>query len=234
MVKNGSRKQKKTSPNNKKHTLGTSGIRIINVGHENIDEANNLMMNKHAMVQFFHPQCGHCRTLKPTWNEMCFQMKKNYKGDAVIAAVDCSQQEMLNRLNIDKSFRGFPTIAHMHNGKHQHEFNDERTTDKLIEYAEDKLPIMKEVKRDLKKVVEPMVTKSITVRPSVIGPDFIGEEVVKSMRKTRKTGRRSKGKGKSKSRTQNKSKGRSKGAKKTAKKSKQSGGYRYHKKGKKN
>ena len=31
-----------------------------------------------------------------------FEMKKNYRGKATIAAVDCSDQEMLNKLQIEK------------------------------------------------------------------------------------------------------------------------------------
>ena len=218
--KQGTRKQGDTKME-KKHGLGSSGIRIISVGRENVDEANNLMMNKHAMVEFFHPQCGHCKALEPTWKQMCFEIKKNYKGDAVIAAVDCSQQDVLNRLHIDKKFRAFPTISHMHHGKHQHEFEDERTKDKLLEYAESKLPIMRQVERDLETVVEPMLTPSIMVRPSAVGPDFIGPEVAKAMKKTGK--KSTKGKRKSKRKTVRKTAG------KRGKKTKQSGGYRYRK-----
>ncbi len=217
--KQGTHKQGHTKME-KKHGLGSSGIRILSVGRENIDEANNLMMNKHAMVEFFHPQCGHCKALEPTWKQMCFELKKNYRGDAVIASVDCSQQDVLNRLHIDKKFRAFPTISHMHHGKHQHEYADERTKEKLLEYAESKLPIMRQVKRDLETVVEPMLTPSIMVRPSAVGPDFVGPEVAKAMKKTRKTTGKGKGKKKRKG----------KFSKKTAKKKKQSGGYRYRKK----
>ena len=126
------------------------------------------------------------KLLSQLGNRCVFEIKKNYKGDAVIAAVDCSQQDVLNRLHIDKKFRAFPTISHMHHGKHQHEYEDERTKDKLLEYAESKLPIMRQVERDLETVVKPMLTPSIIVRPSAIAPDFIGPEVAKAMKKTGK------------------------------------------------
>lgn len=233
------KKEKATKKHDKtaeKSSLGSSGIRIISVGRENVDEANNLMMNKHAMVEFFHPQCGHCKALEPTWKQMCFELKKNYKGDAIIAAVDCSQQDMLNRLNIEKSFRGFPTIAHMHHGKHQHEFDDERTKEKLLAYAESKLPIMRKVEKDLDTVVSPMLTPSIMVKPSVVGTDFITPEMAKVMR-SKKATRKATGKGKGKGKKAAKRTAK-RTAKKTAKKvskksAKQTGGYRYGKKSKK-
>ena len=93
------------------------------------------------MVEYYHPNCGHCQTLKPEWEKMCFEMKKNYRGKATIAAVDCSDQEMLNKLHIDKDYQGFPTIFHMRDGKSVQEYKGDRTKDALIRFAENSLPV---------------------------------------------------------------------------------------------
>ena len=118
-----------------------SQIKIITVTSGNVDKANNLLTKGEAMVEYYHPNCGHCQTLKPEWEKMCYDIKKNYNGKATIAAVDCSDQEMLNRLQIDKSFQGFPTIFHMRDGQSVHEYNGERTKDALLSFAESRLPI---------------------------------------------------------------------------------------------
>ena len=123
-----------------------SGIKVISVTSGNIDKANKLLTQGHAMVEFYHPNCGHCQTLKPEWKKMCSQLKKNYKGNATIAAIDCSDQNMLNKLRIDKNFQGFPTILHTINGKSAGggEYNGDRTSADLLKFAENKLPISKQ------------------------------------------------------------------------------------------
>ena len=128
------------------NTPQMSGIKIISVTSGNIDKANKLLTQGHAMVEFYHPNCGHCQTLKPEWKKMCFQLKKNYKGNATIAAIDCSDQEMLDKLTIDKNFQGFPTILHMINGKSAGggEYQGDRTSADLLKFAENKLPISKQ------------------------------------------------------------------------------------------
>ena len=128
------------------NTPQMSGIKIISVTSGNIDKANKLLTQGHAMVEFYHPKCGHCQTLKPEWEKMCSQLKKNYKGNATIAAIDCSDQEMLDKLTIDKNFQGFPTILHMINGKSagRGEYNGDRTSADLLKFAENKLPISRQ------------------------------------------------------------------------------------------
>jgi len=125
----------------KSKTPEVSGIKIITVTSGNIDKANKLLTQGQAMVEFYHPNCGHCQTLKPEWEKMCFELKKNYQGKAVIAAVDCSDQEMLQNLQIEQNFRGFPSIFHMSNGRQLQEYEGDRTKDALLSFAKSRLPI---------------------------------------------------------------------------------------------
>ena len=141
-----------------------SQIKIITVTSGNVDKANNLLTKGEAMVEYYHPNCGHCQTLKPEWEKMCYEIKKNYNGKATIAAVDCSDQEMLNRLHIDKSFQGFPTIFHMRDGRSIHEYQGERTKDALLSFAESRLPIS--MRSQQLKPALPFVVSSIRDRSS--------------------------------------------------------------------
>ena len=125
----------------KSKTPEVSGIKIITVTSGNTDKANKLLTQGQAMVEFYHPNCGHCQTLKPEWEKMCFELKKNYQGKAVIAAVDCSDQEMLQNLQIEQNFRGFPSIFHMSNGRQLQEYEGDRTKDALLSFAKSRLPI---------------------------------------------------------------------------------------------
>ena len=134
----GTKKQQKKH-NDKKPKI--SGINIITVTKGNVNQANQHLTKGQAMVEFYHPNCGHCQTLKPEWEKMCFELKKNYHGKAVIAAVDCSDQEMLQKLEIEQNFRGFPSIFHMNDGRCIHEYQGDRTKDSLLSFAKSRLPI---------------------------------------------------------------------------------------------
>tara|TARA_A100001011_G_C14034935_1_gene725298 strand:- start:97 stop:708 length:612 start_codon:yes stop_codon:yes gene_type:complete len=160
-----SRSSKKVASKGKQETESEmSQIKIITVTSGNIDKANSLLTKGEAMVEYYHPNCGHCQTLKPEWEKMCFEMKKKYKGKATIAAVDCSDQEMLNRLQIEKNFQGFPTIFHMRNGREVREYRGERTKDALLRFAENSLPIsiqLPKLKPALPFVLSPIHRRSM-------------------------------------------------------------------------
>ena len=159
------KKSKKSKRADKQIKPEISQIKIMTVTSSNVDQANQSLMQGEAMVEYYHPNCGHCQTLKPEWERMCFEIKKNYKGKATIAAVDCSDQEMLNRLQIEKSFQGFPTIFHMKDGRSIDEYQGDRTKDALLQFAESRLPIS--IQRQQLKPALPFVLSPTRRRRSV-------------------------------------------------------------------
>ena len=131
--KSKTKKTEKTEKTEKKDVEPQiSHIKIMTVTAGNINDANDSLSRGEAMVEYYHPNCGHCQTLKPEWEKMCFELKKNYRGKATIAAVDCSDQEMLNKLQVDKDFQGFPTIFHMRDGRSIQEYQGDRSNDALL------------------------------------------------------------------------------------------------------
>jgi len=68
-----------------------------------------LESGKSAMVMYYAPWCGHCKNMKPTWE----QLGKKYKSDKkfVIGRVNCDDQKSLC-----SDVQGFPTIKYFNAG----------------------------------------------------------------------------------------------------------------------
>jgi len=60
--------------------------------------------NKHVLVEFYAPWCGHCKSLAPIWDELGLQYQNT--PDVVIAKIDATANDVSPSYNV----RGFPTI----------------------------------------------------------------------------------------------------------------------------
>jgi len=69
---------------------------------ENFDAS---IANKGAFVKFFAPWCGHCKSMKPAWDQLADEMGQT--KNVVIGDVDCTVQKALcERFGV----KGYPTI----------------------------------------------------------------------------------------------------------------------------
>jgi len=98
----------------------------------NLDESNfqekviDASHNKVVMVEFYAPWCGHCKALKPAWNEAA----KKLKGVVTIAAIDANDEK--NRgIAGQYGIKGFPSIKIFKNGVPS-DFNGGRDAQSII------------------------------------------------------------------------------------------------------
>jgi thiol-disulfide isomerase/thioredoxin len=98
------------------------------------------MPNKPALILIYASWCGHCKTLKPKYEEFAAMMKQ--MGEPVyICAIQADgeqpgQKELSKKLRqISKDFQGFPDVYMFKNGKLHKRFEDQRTAEALMGFC---------------------------------------------------------------------------------------------------
>jgi len=86
--------------------------------------------NKHVLVEFYAPWCGHCKQLAPTWDKLGEKFADT--EDIVVAKMDSTANE-LESIKI----QGFPTIKLFKKGDNKVvDYNGERTLEGLTKFLE--------------------------------------------------------------------------------------------------
>jgi len=111
-----------------------TGVKTL-VGKNFADVA--LDKEKHVLVEFYAPWCGHCKKLVPIYDELGEKYKDS--KDIVIAKMDSTANEVEN-----VSIKGFPTIKLFKKGDNEVvEYSGNRDLDGFVEFL-DKLDDKKE------------------------------------------------------------------------------------------
>lgn len=92
--------------------------------------------NPSVLVTFYAPWCGHCKAMKPSYNEAAkIMQEENIPG--VLAAVDATvERELANVFQVN----GFPTIKYFHNGEPVYDYGYSRTTEGFVEFMKEPRP----------------------------------------------------------------------------------------------
>ncbi|KAF4551176.1 Thioredoxin-like protein 2 [Elsinoe fawcettii] len=120
---------------------------------------------KPALVEFFAPWCGHCKTLAPIYDELAAAYE-HVKDKVVIAKVDAdAHRDLGQRFGV----QGFPTLKWF-DGKSKEpiDYNSGRDLDSLKAFIEDKTGLKSKGKKAAKSDVE-MLTD--TTFAQTIGKD---------------------------------------------------------------
>mmetsp|Transcript_13651 Transcript_13651/g.44912 ORF Transcript_13651/g.44912 Transcript_13651/m.44912 type:complete len:531 (-) Transcript_13651:554-2146(-) len=101
---------------------------VVVLTDDSFDET--LSNHKYAMVEFYAPWCGHCKSLAPEYAEAATQLKAD-APEVLIAKVDATVEEAVSgRFGIE----GFPTIKWFVDGDAT-DYSGERSADAIIKFV---------------------------------------------------------------------------------------------------
>lgn len=76
------------------------------------------LKKKHGIVLFYMNGCGHCETMKPSWNKLITELKDKHKNEIILGAIESSSIDMFKKHGINPAVSGFPTILYFQPGRH--------------------------------------------------------------------------------------------------------------------
>lgn len=93
--------------------------------------------NPSVLVTFYAPWCGHCKAMKPHYNEAAKIISDEESPAGVLAAVDATaERELATTYGVD----GYPTIKYFSNGKELYDYGYPRTTEGFVEFMKNPQP----------------------------------------------------------------------------------------------
>lgn len=102
--------------------LGEEVVALTNKGFD-----AHLQANKHTLVEFYAPWCGHCKKLTPEYEKAATELK----GKVSLAKVDATEEkELASKYNV----KGFPTLVWFEDAK-EVEYDGGRTSDTIVEWV---------------------------------------------------------------------------------------------------
>ncbi|CAL8087040.1 unnamed protein product [Calicophoron daubneyi] len=81
-----------------------------------------------ALVMFYAPWCGHCKQLKPSFEEAADKISR---PSIKFARLDCTTQK---KTCSEMGVTGYPTVKLFKGGAYQKEFDGQRNTESIIQY----------------------------------------------------------------------------------------------------
>lgn len=120
-----------------------STIKTFKLNKRNSKKFNNVMKNGIAIVAFLMPGCGHCKELKPTWNQLMKKYKKIKSDMPCALSTVVTGNESLIDSDDALGIKGFPTIRVFRNGKkYGRDYESERSFESLSNFIDNQFGIV--------------------------------------------------------------------------------------------
>ena len=95
---------------------------------------------KPMVIWYYADWCGHCTEMEPAWNDYKDKCKNLKISLAKVNA------DIIKYLKKDPEVRGFPTIEFHNKGTKQAEFNDNRSSEELLNFTKKNLNLVNKEK----------------------------------------------------------------------------------------
>ena len=109
-------------------------MKLLYVNHKNADKLLTYSKKSPLIVKYYSPTCGACIGMEDEWKRLCEDLEKNYHGEVIIASVDPSGRDALDKYDIHTDIDGYPTILYLEKGKKISEFDGPRTHDNMLKW----------------------------------------------------------------------------------------------------
>jgi len=105
---------------------------VTDLTSSNVDDV--ISPEKDALVEFYAPWCGHCKSLANDYFQLGQAMESSKPKDLVVAKVDCTAQQAICQ---KYGVQGYPTIKFFNKGQPE-EYNGGRSVDDFVEFLNKK------------------------------------------------------------------------------------------------
>lgn len=118
----------------KKDVVDESWSVDTDVVHLTVDNFEKVLQKaEHALVVFYAPWCGHCKRIKPEFENAAARIKYE-QMNGILAAVDATNQpELASRFGV----KGYPTLKYFNKGEYKFDAGHVRQEDQIVSFIQD-------------------------------------------------------------------------------------------------
>ena len=98
-----------------------------------VEKINNIKKKNIVVIWFYATWCGHCNTMKSTWDTFSEKPPKDVK----LAKIESKDYPKYKKSSNEKEIQGYPTIRLYHKDKMIKEYDGDRGLDSIEKFAKD-------------------------------------------------------------------------------------------------
>ena len=114
-------------------------MKFVSIAPDGAVLFDSMVSDKPAFVKFYHPECGHCRSMAPEWDAL----KDELNGSTLDANVIEVHADAISDIksNCARNIEGFPTLMMVgKGGETTTAYNGERTRKHLADFMKKNVP----------------------------------------------------------------------------------------------